>query len=315
MDDIMHCTHLTSSFLLPLLLIIAIMQSNSNNRRPYVITVEGNIGSGKSTLLDQLKAAFADNAAVRFISEPVDQWNTIVDHRTGQTMLQRFYAYPQQYAFEFQMMALLSRITLMHQLTNATNDHDSDNDSNNSNGSSPIIYISERSVHTDRHVFAQMMRDIDHISDTGFQIYDRWFNEFIRDIHYDQVVYIHTSPSECMARVKHRQRPGEENITPQYLEECDQYHGDLLAEWQRLNVPILMLDGHPDLTDERRLEQVSSLITAAIQQHQLTAEQKEPPNQFVQLQTFMHEHGRMPNLTSTNPLEHQLAQYATEQLS
>jgi deoxyadenosine/deoxycytidine kinase len=320
----------------------------------YLISVEGNIGSGKSTLLDQLKTAFSDNDSVQFIPEPVDQWNTIIDHKSGQTMLQRFYAYPQTYAFEFQMMALLSRLALLRKVFSPTSSN---------KPTKPMVYVSERSVYTDRYVFAQMMRDSDHISDTGFQIYDRWFHEFIGDIHYDHIVYITATPQECIDRVHVRQRPGEENISPRYLEECNQYHDSLIQHLSGLNNPVLVtyLDGHFDLSDTRRLEQTKQIILNLLDPKPKCPEPKCPepkcPKPTVpmdvkadtvpqpadptanlnpepkedlntdpdsvnvgltdaeQLMAFMTTYRRLPRLISTNPKEHALAQYVSSSIS
>ena len=106
-------------------------------------TVQGNIGSGKSTLIQYLRDMYKDgDKKVCFLQEPVDEWNTIKDS-SGTTMLELFYGDQGRYAFGFQMMAYITRIT---QLRKATEQY-----------GGRCIIITERSIETDRQVFAKML--------------------------------------------------------------------------------------------------------------------------------------------------------------
>ena len=107
-----------------------------------IISIEGNIGSGKSTLIDNLRKHFADNDRVVFIKEPVDEWDTIRDV-SDNTMLQLFYRNPKKYSFAFQMMAYISRLNCIR-TTIAANPN-------------ATTFITERCLHTDKHVFALML--------------------------------------------------------------------------------------------------------------------------------------------------------------
>ena len=72
-----------------------------------IFSVEGNIGSGKSTLVKCLSKCLPKslrNHEIIFLQEPVDVWNTIKDEN-GVTILEKFYADQNKYAFSFQMMA------------------------------------------------------------------------------------------------------------------------------------------------------------------------------------------------------------------
>ena len=109
---------------------------------PLIVSIEGNIGSGKTTLMEYLKTHFKSKSIV-FLKEPVDEWETIKDHE-GTTMLQKFYADQEKYSFSFQMMAYISRLSLLK-----------DTIENNPDA----IIITERSLMTDRHVFAKMLYD------------------------------------------------------------------------------------------------------------------------------------------------------------
>lgn len=86
--------------------------SNFLNDKTRIISIEGNIGSGKSTLLARLKETYGDNSSIIFLKEPVDTWEDIKD-ASGRTMLEKYYADQENYAFSFQLMAFISRLSLL----------------------------------------------------------------------------------------------------------------------------------------------------------------------------------------------------------
>ena len=173
-----------------------------------IISVEGNIGSGKSTLVNNLKKYLSDKEInYVFVQEPVDIWNTITD-RDGEPILTKFYRDQERYSFSFQMMAYISRLSILRKAVK---------DNPNS------VIITERCVHTDRNVFAQMLYDDGKILDTDYQIYLRWFDEFIEDVPIYGFVYLQTTPEVSFHRVKKRNREGED-IPLAYLERCSNYH-------------------------------------------------------------------------------------------
>ena len=122
-----------------------------------VISIEGNIGSGKSTLLSHLKQSLsAENVPqIIFLQEPVDEWENIKDEQ-GNTMIQKFYGDQTKYSFSFQMMAYISRLALLKKSIEE-----------NPNA----IVITERSLFTDKFVFAKMLYDSKKMESVEYQIY------------------------------------------------------------------------------------------------------------------------------------------------
>ena len=175
-----------------------------------LISIEGNIGSGKSTFVEELKRNI-HNERVCFLEEPVDIWNTIVD-KDGITMLENYYKDSKKYAFSFQMMAYISRLSILKKAIES--------------GKYDVI-ITERSLYTDKHVFCQMLYDNKLIEHLEFIIYNKWFEEFniIQDIQY---VYLKTDPQVSYDRVLKRSRVGE-TIPFAYLENCSNYHDKWLS--------------------------------------------------------------------------------------
>ena len=182
-----------------------------------IISIEGNIGSGKSTLLANLREHFKDNDDIVFLKEPVDEWAKIKD-KNGTTILEKFYADQEKYSFPFQMMAYVSRIK---ELRNTIKEK-------MKNSSNPFIIITERSLYTDKMVFAKMLYDSGKIEDVNYQIYLNWFDTFSDEFPVHKVVYVKTTPEKCHKRIVKRSREGEDNIPLSYLKSCSFYHDNML---------------------------------------------------------------------------------------
>ena len=197
----------------------------------YIFSVEGNIGSGKSTLVKMLKDALKTlkNTNVVYLPEPVSVWESIKD-KDGKNAIEKYYENPDKYAFSFQMMAYISRI---HQLRESLKESDN------------VVIICERSVFTDKEIFAKMLHDNEKIGDIEYNIYCKWFYEFVKDIPVGGLIYVKTKPEICEKRVIIRNRKGE-TIPLSYLQNCHKYHEDWL---NNEDLPILTLDGNNDFID------------------------------------------------------------------
>lgn len=173
-----------------------------------LVTVQGNIGSGKSTLIQYLQSSYKDcpDKKICFLQEPVDEWNTIKDIN-GTTMIELFYSDQNRYAFGFQMMAYISRLAILKRAIKDGFD----------------IIISERSLDTDRNIFAKMLYDDGKISEVEYQIYMKWFDEFKKDFPEELIIYVKTTPIVAHTRVALRGRKGE-NIPFEYMQRCHAYH-------------------------------------------------------------------------------------------
>ena len=203
------------------------------NKEIKIITIEGNIGSGKSTLLEFLRnELILDNQKVIFMKEPVDEWEDIKDSN-GNTMLQKFYENQEKYSFPFQMMAYISRLKLLKETVEKYPN---------------AIIISERSLYTDKYVFAKMLYETNKIEDVNYQIYCKWFDTFVKDYPIAGIIYVKTYPEICHDRVAKRSRVGESNIPLDYLVSCHKYHNDMLdIEKKLVSKNQLVLDGNVDI--------------------------------------------------------------------
>jgi ribonuclease HI len=88
-----------------------------------------------------------------------------------------------------------------------------------------------------------MLYDEDKIDTINYEIYNRWFNEFIGDIPDINYIYIRTTPEIAHQRVMKRGRVGE-NIPIEYLTKCHSYHEAWLR--QDKSETTIVLDGCGD---------------------------------------------------------------------
>lgn len=223
-----------------------------------IVSIEGNIGSGKSTLLENLRNHYKNSKNVIFLREPVDDWEQIKD-KDGNTMLQKFYGDQEKYSFAFQMMAYISRLKILRETVKEIQNKVIITPQSQSlidqikqvEGltDKQYIIITERSLYTDKHVFAKMLYDQGKIEDVCYQIYLNWFEEFAKDFPINHAVYVSTEPQKCYDRVHIRARVGEEVIPLSYLEGCHKYHEEFLSQYNNK----LVLDGNVDIFENEKI--------------------------------------------------------------
>ena len=196
-----------------------------------IFSVEGNIGSGKSTLIKHLKEEMKEICGVKivYLEEPVDTWQTIKDSQ-GNDIIKRYYQDQKKFAFQFQMMAYITRIT---QLRKAIQQHKN------------CIIITERSILTDKNVFAKMLHDNGTLDEISHQIYLKWFDELSMNLKIDSSIYIKTNPETSLKRVIKRNRPGE-TLTLDYLKICHENH----EKWLQNDESVLLLNGETEYANE-----------------------------------------------------------------
>jgi deoxyguanosine kinase len=198
-----------------------------------IISIEGNIGSGKSTLIKILKEQLQNDDRFIFISEPVEEWLKIKDS-DGENILSKFYSNQEKYSFPFQVLTFTSKLKLIKEAIK--------------NYPEKII-ITERSVYTDREVFAKMLYNEKKIDDISYQIYFVMFNEFLdHTTDLDKMIFVNTDHNICHQRVNKRNRDGEK-IELEYLEKCGTYHQKWLLELNN----VLVLDGNIEFENDQNM--------------------------------------------------------------
>jgi deoxyadenosine/deoxycytidine kinase len=196
-----------------------------------IISIDGNIGSGKSSFLSYLRE-IKEVREVIFVDEPVEQWLQIRDGETGESIFEKFYQDKNKYSFSFQMMAFISRFSMLRKAIKENPD---------------AIIITERCLYTDKYVFAKMLYDTKMLEDVNYQIYCKWFEEFSQEIPMSKIIYIKTDPEVCLERINKRNRTGENTIELEYLQLCSKYHEDMMCELREKNIEVIVLDGNVDI--------------------------------------------------------------------
>jgi deoxyadenosine/deoxycytidine kinase len=176
-----------------------------------IISLDGNIGVGKTTLLDHIQKRFPE---VIIVKEPVDVWTHLKDEQ-GSSLLELFYKDKRRYAFTFQQAAMLSRLLLLQKAV--------------AEAKPGSLILTERSVLTDRHVFAEMLYASGDLSKLEKDLYDQWYNAFAAQLPIAGIVYITTSVDTAFDRIQTRAREGEATISKEYLEALDRQHRAWLA--------------------------------------------------------------------------------------
>jgi deoxyadenosine/deoxycytidine kinase len=208
-----------------------------------IISLDGNIGAGKSTLLAEIRNKLHD---VHIVDEPVGQW-TALKNAEGKNLLELFYEDKKRWAYTFQNCAILTRLK---NIQDAVENLDS-------TMKGPQVIITERSVLTDKHVFAEMLHDAGDIDPLEWELYESWFNIFGKKYPVRGIVYVSTSANTSKDRIKIRNRQGEDRIGLDYLDALDSQH----KKWvENTNIPVLTLSTEVGVPVEKNIEEIKSFI-------------------------------------------------------
>ena len=202
-----------------------------------IYSIDGLIGSGKSTLVrklkDTLKSIKISNKKVVFIQEPVKIWM-----ETG--LLNKYYEDSKRWAYTFQNSAFITRTQALY---DSIQEHGED-----------CIFITERSVATDRHVFAKMLFKSGLMSEMEYNLYKSWYKYFSKPI--DGIIYLDTSIENSISRIKKRNREGEEGISEEYIRDLHKHH----TEWLKGEKNVLRLNGNIDINDENYNQLILNVV-------------------------------------------------------
>lgn len=209
------------------------------HRNPRIISLDGNIGAGKSTLLQKLGTAFP---YIKVVPEPVDTW-TKLKNMDGRNLLELFYEDKRRWAYTFQNAAILSRLKMIKEAVN--------------NALPGQIIVTERSVLTDRFVFAQMLKDKGEIDPLEWDLYEMWYNTFASELPMAGIIYITTGVATSSERIKKRGRGGEGSIPDAYLTDLADQHDLWLSE---TDLPVLRISTEATIPIELTLSQIRGFL-------------------------------------------------------
>ncbi|KAG8593390.1 hypothetical protein GDO81_000813 [Engystomops pustulosus] len=227
------------------------------------ISIEGNIAAGKSTFVNILKKC---NEDWEVVPEPIARWCNVqssqdefqeltTSQKSGGNLLQMMYEKPERWSFTFQSYACLSRIRAQlkafgGKLREAEN---------------PVLFF-ERSVYSDRYIFASNLYEAECMNETEWTVYQDWHewmnSQFGADLQLDGIVYLRAAPENCLKRIYCRGREEEQGIPMEYLEKLHYkheswlHHRNMRTDFAYLqDVPILTLDVNEDFKDDKQKQE------------------------------------------------------------
>jgi len=205
----------------------------SSSKKQFTIAVEGNIGSGKSTVLDYLsKSPFCD-----IIEEPIERWKNL----RGHNILAMLYSDPHRWGFAFQANAQMTIAQLHAQPAKAA------------------IKVMERSIYSARYCFVENLYRNNILQNVEYEILKDWFELLTSNdsCHLDLIIYLRAKPETCLERIKARNRPEEQSITLEYLNQLHERHEEWLSS--TLTIPVLIVDA--DQTKENVYTDTNTHLT------------------------------------------------------
>lgn len=206
-----------------------------------LVSIEGNIGVGKSTFIDLIKKNIPDTDSA---NEPVDMWMSIKD-KDGLNILQAFYDDKVRWSYTFQNLAYVTRMMTIE---------------NKIRSSDKSIIFLDRSLETDKHIFAKMLKDENYINDLESKIYDCWsefYSKYVRNTTQKNIIYLRCSPQVAYDRIIKRARHEELDIGLDYIEKIHEYHENWLLDNKEHNVLILDCDKDFENNNDYKLELIN----------------------------------------------------------
>jgi len=180
----------------------------------HIFSVEGNIGAGKTTFVERLQREWPEATVVL---EPVGTWMSVKD-KAGKSLLDYFYEDKTRWSYTFQTCAFLTRMMDTERVLRSLEPSSDD-----------VIVITERSVLTDRHVFADMLVKGGSMTELEHDLYLRWYDRYASGLPIRGIVHLETNPTVSLARIGVRGREAETGIELGYLEALESQHRTWLS--------------------------------------------------------------------------------------
>nr|XP_002709780.2 deoxyguanosine kinase, mitochondrial isoform X1 [Oryctolagus cuniculus] len=239
-------------------------------RGPRRLSIEGNIAVGKSTFVKLLMKTYPK---WHIATEPVATWQDVQAAGTQKAcstqslgnLLDMMYREPARWSYTFQTYSFMSRLKVQLEPF-----------PENLLQSGKPVQIFERSVYSDRYIFAKNLFENGSISDIEWHIYQDWHSfllrQFASQLTLHGFIYLQATPQVCLERLCRRAREEEKGIELAYLEQLHSQHEAWLTQKTTelhfealLNIPVLVLDVNDDFSEdvtkqEELMRKVNSFI-------------------------------------------------------
>ncbi|XP_066234086.1 deoxyguanosine kinase, mitochondrial isoform X2 [Saccopteryx leptura] len=222
---------------------------------PRRLAIEGNIAVGKTTFVKLLTKTYPE---WHIATEPIATWQNVPAAGTQKAftsqrpinLLDLMYREPARWSYTFQTFSFLSRLKIQlepfpEKLLHAKN----------------VVQIFERSVYSDRYIFAKNLFENGSLSDVEWRIYQDWHSfllkKFASQLQLHGFIYLQATPQVCLMRLHQRNREEERGIELAYLEQLyGQHEAWFVHKTTKLhfeslrNTPVLVLDVNDDFSSE-----------------------------------------------------------------
>ncbi|XP_032706175.1 deoxyguanosine kinase, mitochondrial-like isoform X1 [Lontra canadensis] len=222
---------------------------------PRRLSIEGNIAVGKSTFVKLLTKTYPE---WHIAPEPVATWQSVQAAGTQKAftaqslgnLLDMMYQEPTRWSYTFQTFSFMSRLKVQlepfpEKLLQAKK----------------AVQIFERSVYSDRYIFAKNLFENGSLSDLEWCIYQDWHSLLLREfagrLRLHGFIYLQATPQVCLKRLHQRARKEEKGVELAYLEQLHGQHEAWLVHKTTelhfealLNIPVLVLDVNEDFSEE-----------------------------------------------------------------
>ncbi|XP_013822951.1 PREDICTED: deoxyguanosine kinase, mitochondrial isoform X1 [Capra hircus] len=229
-------------------------------RGPRRLSIEGNIAVGKSTFVKLLTKTYPE---WHIATEPVATWQNVQaagSQKAGAAtslgnLLDMMYQEPARWSYTFQTFSFLSRLKVQlepfpEKLLEV----------------GKAVQIFERSVYSDRYIFAKTLFENGSLSDIEWHIYQDWhyflLQEFASRLRLHGFIYLQAAPQVCLKRLHRRGRQEEKEVELAYLEQLHGQHEAWLVHKTTplhsealLNIPVLVLDVNDDFSEEVTIQE------------------------------------------------------------
>jgi deoxyadenosine/deoxycytidine kinase len=149
----------------------------------------------------------------------------------GKSLLDYFYADKARWSYTFQTCAFLTRIMDTEKVLDSLRGSESKEGKD-------VIVITERSVLTDRYVFAAMLYKAGSMTDLEYDLYLRWYDRYAAGLPMRGIIHLETPPDVSLARIGVRGRDAESGIGLDYLEALESQHRTWLSSTE---LPVFRL--------------------------------------------------------------------------
>ena len=248
-------------------------------QRIIIVTIDSIIGGGKSTLLNRLGPHLTEkyNCVNTLVTEPSKQWEEdglLSDmYQSIGDMIKVKEENPEDIvAIEkagrgipglFQVYAFCTRSASFMKGYRLAKDVLAGNPK-----LEYILLLTERSILTDREIFASLLSKSNFISPAQLKYYKGCFDAFssiVEECKPDLCVWLDTNPQEGIRRIKIRNRPGE-IVSSDYETQLYEKHVELFNNGLFCGIPVLKVDGNKAFhTSDLDLDYIAKAIYDRIQ--------------------------------------------------